>query len=193
MSSIQSPRIRGRLRNLVREHAWPSFVIFAMSLSFWLVFSGKFDAVHVGFGVLSAALVAVLTREVERLGTRVDRQGREIPVFTFSVSWPRFFAYLPWLLGQIFIASVQIAYVIVHPRLPISPVVIRFDTRLRGDLARTTLGNSITLTPGTITLDVEGGEFTVHALIRDAADQVLSRTMEERVARAIGRPGEPGA
>src|SRR3972149_9600873 len=115
MSSIQSPRIRGRLHNLAREHAWPSFVIFAMSLSFWLVFSGKFDVVHVGFGVLSAALVAVLTREVGRLGTSGDRRGREIPVFTFSVSWPRFLAYIPWLLGQIFISSVQIAYVVVNP------------------------------------------------------------------------------
>jgi len=153
---------------------------------FWLVFSGKFDAVHLASGVLSAALVAVLTRGMGRLGTRVDHQGRGIPVFTFSVSWGRFFAYLPWLLGQIVVASMQVAYVIVHPRLPISPVVIRFDTRLRGDLARATFGNSITLTPGTITLDVEGDEFTVHALTRDAADQVLSRAMEARVARAIG-------
>ena len=171
----------------MREQGRPFLITFSALLGFWLILSGHWDVLRIAFGVVSAALVAILTRDVERLGTRTDARGRERPVFTFSLSWPRFVAYLPWLLGEIVLANLQIAWVIVHPRLPIAPVVVRFRTRLQGDLARTTFGNSITLTPGTITLDVEGDEFVVHALTRDAARQVLSRAMERRVARAFGQ------
>ncbi|MFQ5828458.1 MAG: Na+/H+ antiporter subunit E [Candidatus Methylomirabilia bacterium] len=170
---------RGRLK--------PFFVMFSGLFAFWLVLSGHYDVQHVGFGVLCAALVALLTRDLERIGTRVDPRGELSPTFTFSLPWPRFLAYLPWLLGQIIIANLQIAYVILHPRLPIAPEVVRFPTALRGDLAQTALGNSITLTPGTLTLDVGGDEFVVHALTHEAARQVLSRTMERRVARAFGQ------
>ena len=157
-----------------------------MSLGFWLVFSGQLDALHVGAGVLSAALVAVLSRDLERLGTRHDARGRPVPVFTFSVHWGRFAVYLAWLLGQVIVANLQVAFIVLHPRLPISPTVVRFRTRLPGDLGRTTFGNSITLTPGTITLDVEGDRLVIHALTRASAQQVLTRAMERRVARALG-------
>ncbi|MBI2878653.1 MAG: Na+/H+ antiporter subunit E [Candidatus Rokubacteria bacterium] len=171
----------------MRERVWPFAVTASTLFAFWLLLSGRLDAEHIGFGVFSAALVAVLTREVERIGVRTDARGRRVPVFTFSIPWPRFLAYLPWLIGQVILANLQVAYVILHPRLPIAPVVVRFPTRLQGDLARATLGNSITLTPGTITIDVDGEEFVVHALTREAAREVLSRTMEKRVARAFGQ------
>lgn len=187
MSSAKPAQRRRDTSDLARERVWPFVVVFSGLLAFWLLLSGHLDAEHLGFGVFSAALVAVLTRGVERIGTGVDRRGRRVPIFTFSVPWPRFVAYLPWLIGQIVIANLQVASVVLHPRLPITPVVVRFPTRLRGDLAQTTLGNSITLTPGTITLDVDGEEFVVHALTREAAREVLSRKMERRVARAFGQ------
>ena len=163
----------------------PSAIIFLISLGFWLVFSGQLDALHLGAGVLSAALVAVLARDLAGIGTRLDARGRRVPVFTFSVHWGRFAVYLIWLLGQVIVANLQVAFIVLHPRLPISPTVVRFRTRLPGDLGRTTFGNSITLTPGTITLDVEDDKFVVHALTRAGAEQVLTRAMERRVARAL--------
>lgn len=172
---------------VVREQGRPFLIMFSALLVFWLVLSGRWDPLHIAYGAVSAALVAVLGRDVGRLGTRTDARGRERPVFTFSFPWPRFVAYLPWLLGEIVLANLQIAAVLLHPRLPIAPAVVRFRTRLQGDLARTTLGNSITLTPGTVTLDVEGDEFVVHALTRDAARQLRDRGMERRVARAFGQ------
>lgn len=173
-------------RDIVRERLWPGGVIFVTLLAFWFILSGHFDALHIAYGVVSATIVVALTGGLERLGTRVDAAGRALPVFTFSLPWPRFLAYLPWLLGQIIIANLQIAAVILHPRLPIAPTMVRFRTRLRGDLARAAFGNSITLTPGTITLDVDGDEFVVHALTRGAARALLTQTMERRVARACG-------
>lgn len=175
------------MRDRARERVWPSVVMFVGLFSLWVVLSGQLDALHLSFGAISAALVLVLTRNVERIGARIDRRGRRVPMFTFSFPWLGFFLYLPWLLGQMVIANLQIAYVILHPRLPIAPTVVRFPAELQGDLARTTLGNSITLTPGTITVDVVGEEFAVHALTREAARQVLSRAMERRVARAFGQ------
>lgn len=181
-------RYSGGARDLARERLWPAFVIFSASLAFWFVLSGRFDALHVGFGVLCAALVARLTRGVERIGTRVGEGGRARPIFTFSLAWPRFVAYLVWLIGQVIVANIQIASVVLHPRLPIAPTVVRFRTRLGGELAQSAFGNSITLTPGTVTVDVVDDEFVVHALTAGAAHQLLSRTMERRVARAIDRP-----
>jgi multicomponent Na+:H+ antiporter subunit E len=167
---------------MLRERA----ALFVICLGFWLVFSGQLDALHLAAGVLSAALVAALARDLARLGTRTDARGRRVPVFTFSIPWPRFALYLPWLLWEMILANLQIAYVILHPRLPISPTLVRFRTRLPGDLGRTTFANSITLTPGTITVDVEGDEFVVHALTRSGAEDLLTREMERRVARALG-------
>lgn len=164
----------------------PSAIIFLISLGFWLVFSGQLDALHLGAGVLSAALVAVLARDLAGIGTRLDARGRRVPVFTFSVHWGRFAVYLVWLLGQVIVANLQVAFIVLHPRLPISPTVVRFRTHLPGDLGRTTFGNSITLTPGTITLDVEDDQFVVHALTRAGAEQMLTRAMELQVARALG-------
>lgn len=54
------------------------------------------------------------------------------------------------------VANVQVARLVLDPRLPIDPVVVRYEAPFSGDLAITTLGNSITLTPGTVTLDVAG-------------------------------------
>jgi multicomponent Na+:H+ antiporter subunit E len=94
---------------------------------------------------------------------------------------PRFLAYVPWLLKEIVVANIQVARLVLDPRLPIDPVVVRFNTRLSTDLARTTFANSITLTPGPVTLDVEGSELVVHALTTAMAD-LAGGTMERRIA-----------
>ena len=82
--------------------------------------------------------------------------------------------YVPWLAWQIFLASVQVARIVLSPKMSLSPVVFRFEEKLPHNLARTTLANSITLTPGTVTLDVLGDEFVVHALNRESAEELQS-------------------
>ena len=67
----------------------------------------------------------------------------------------------------------------------IRPQVIRFRTTLKSDMARVAFGNSITLTPGTITLDIQDGEFHVHALSKKAAQSVLTGDMESRVRQVF--------
>ena len=73
---------------------------------------------------------------------------------------------------------------ILDPRLPIDPRVVRVRALQQRHAARVLFANSITLTPGTVSIDVEGDDIVVHALTREAGDEVLAGEMNRRVARA---------
>ena len=78
------------------------------------------------------------------------------------------------------------AVILAHPRLPITPTVIHIPTRLTGELELTTLGSSITLTPGTVTIDVVDGALVVHALTAAAAEEAGDGAMERRIEWTFG-------
>jgi multicomponent Na+:H+ antiporter subunit E len=147
---------------------------------FWVLLSGYFDAFHIVTGILSSLLVAWLSHDLffseeEDLRTEVFRLGR-------------FIKYLPWLFYEILRANLDVAYRTLHPRMPINPRLISFKFDVREERGVTTLANSITLTPGTVTVGVdEDGEFTVHALSEEAATDLLSGMMSRQV-RAIRNP-----
>lgn len=133
--------------------------LFVVCFVLWLLLSGHWDAVHVGLGAAAAALVAWLNH------------GEE-DVTPLAQALPRMAWYVPWLLVEIVRANLAVMRIVLDPRLPIDPVVVRVSVPLPGALAVTTLANSITLTPGTITLDAEDGELTVHALEPGSADGI---------------------
>jgi multicomponent Na+:H+ antiporter subunit E len=147
----------------------------------WVMLSGKLDPVHLGFGAVSVALAAWLTRDL-RLAQTLTLRQRPLGHMRLgsAVRYPF------WLLKEIALANVQIAKLILDPRLPIDPVVVRFDSRLEASLAHVLLANSITLTPGTFTIDVRDGVFTVHALTTDAASATALGAMRGRVAAVFG-------
>ncbi|MBI4011476.1 MAG: Na+/H+ antiporter subunit E [Candidatus Rokubacteria bacterium] len=152
----------------------PTLLVFSVCFAFWLALSGSAAPLHLIFGAVSSAAVAWVNRDLEMVSVAA------------RIS-PRFLAYLPWLLREIAVANIQVVRLVLHPRLPVDPVVVRFETTLRGDLARTTFANSITLTPGTVTLDVEGSEFVVHAVTRGMAD-LAGGMMERRIAAVFEEP-----
>jgi multicomponent Na+:H+ antiporter subunit E len=99
--------------------------------------------------------------------------------------------YSTWLVGQICLSSIQVARVVLSPRMELRPAMFRFVHRLPHGLARTTLANSITLTPGTVTIDLVGDEFLVHTLIEDYAAGLSGNepnNMKERVERLFAPP-----
>jgi multicomponent Na+:H+ antiporter subunit E len=161
-----------------------ALVLFLVAL--WLVFSGKFDALHLGYGVVSIVLVTVMCRGL--LTGPVDRPEND--VFP-RVRWLRALAYPWWLLAQIMVSNLQVAALILHPRLPVRPILLEFRSGLQSDLARLALGNSITLTPGTLTLLVEDDVFLVHALHSDLASGLLNGLMQHKVAAVFGEPQLP--
>ena len=97
--------------------------------------------------------------------------------------------YIPWLLYEIFLANLHILYLVFHPRMMelIDPKIIRFRSKLKKDFSLVTFANSITLTPGTITVYVSiDGNFHVHAIDKKSGD-ALPGEMEDRVAEMEAR------
>lgn len=152
--------------------------VFILLLLFWVIMSGMFDAFHFSLGLICCALVTYFSS-----GLIFPEKSR---------SWTKglvgMLAYSPWLFKEILLANLHVAWIILHPRMldKIDPHLIRFNTSLKSPLAKVTLAQSITLTPGTITVNVHEDEFTVFALTRATAE-ALPGEMEQRVARALER------
>ena len=145
----------------------------------WLVLSGKFDVFHLALGIVSSAIVSFASGDMLFSGRKTKRLPRQ---------WMRFITYVPWLLYQIFRANMHVMRLVFHPRMMdlINPQMVKFNSRLNSEMARFIYANSITLTPGTITVYVSlYGKYTVHA-IDDASAQGLPGEMESRVAAIFG-------
>jgi len=162
-----------------KKHINVFLLTFLIMFGLWILLSGKFDAFHLGLGVISCAIVAYFSGDLLFESPKIK---------TLPGSWVRFARYLPWLLYQIFIANLHILYLSFHPRMMdlIDPRIIKFRSRLQSDFSLVTFANSITLTPGTITVYVSmDGGFSVHAIDKKSREG-LPGEMEERVARAFG-------
>jgi multicomponent Na+:H+ antiporter subunit E len=148
--------------------------------------SGHFDALHLGAGAAISFIIALAT---ERLWALPPAIGPTIRRPFEDLRWGRGLLYLGWLILEIGLSGAQVAYLVLHPRLPIDPKFVRFRTRLPHTLARLTLANSITLTPGTVTLEVEEDDFVVHALTPKSAQTIATSEMQDRVAGIFGPAG----
>jgi multicomponent Na+:H+ antiporter subunit E len=162
--------------------------------TFWVVLSGKFDGFHLGLGAASAICIALGTRRLLVLPPPIGVEHRH-PMDV--VPWVRLLVYIPWLAWQIVLSAAQVALVVLHPKMPIQPSLVRFRVTLPHAMAQLTLSTSITMTPGTITLDVQDDEFLVHALTHRSANDLLpphgSGAMQSRVASlyAAAQPTSP--
>ena len=153
---------------------------------FWLFLSGHYDIMHVSFGIFSVILVTFINYPIRRHLYALEEHSP-----TLKLSIRRLIFYIPWLLWQIVIASLQVAYVVLHPRCPIDPALLRFKTRLGNTSSKVILGNSITLTPGTITLEINQDEFLVHALMDISSTGIIDGTLPGQVAKLYERtPGQ---
>lgn len=152
------------------------FLTFFILLGIWLLLSGKFDRVHISLGIVSCLIVAFLSSDL--LFTSSETKG-------MTVTCLRFLQYIPWLLYQVFLANIHLLYLAFHPRMIdlIDPEIIRFKSKLKSNISLLTFANSITLTPGTITIYVSVyGDFQVHAIDKPSG-QSLPGEMEARVRR----------
>jgi len=161
----------------VAKPAWRySLALGCVLFAVWLAWSGHFVPFLIGMGALSAVLVVVLGRRM----AIVDREGAPLELTL------RTLGYLPWLALEVVKANLDVARRIVHPRLPIRPHLIRVQAGQRTDLGRTIYANSITLTPGTVSVDVQGTTIVVHALSDEAARGVTDGAMDRRVSGVEG-------
>ena len=138
----------------------------------WLILSGQYDPFHVGLGLVMSFGVAWLN------SGHADSPSRPLPVL--RILW-----YLPWLLGRIVQSSLHVTALILHPALPIAPKLIHYRTTLQDQAAVVLLGNSITLTPGTITAEVNPHELIVHAVDDASGHDLLSHRLEQKIAHVF--------
>ncbi len=144
----------------------------------WLLWSGHTDPLLLGLGAVSCGLVLWLS-------LRLEIVHRESEPYHLGY---RPLLYVPWLLWEIAKANLRVAAVICHPRLPISPSLLRVPASQHTELGQAIYANSITLTPGTISLDVRDGHILVHALTEQSARSLETGEMDRRVAR-LEEPG----
>ena len=159
--------------------------IFGLTYLFYLAVGGFAGGPDLVTGAISAGVVALsLSRVAFREEPTLDRTGLRIA---------RTFVFLPVLLWEIVKANFVIAYLILHPRLPIDPSMGTVETATEEGLERMALANSITLTPGTLTVDVRDRAFTIHSLTAGARADVERGRLERLVAWVFHgkRPEEP--
>ncbi|MCB2100370.1 MAG: Na+/H+ antiporter subunit E [Rhodobacterales bacterium] len=141
----------------------------------WLLLSGLFDPLLLTLGVLSVIVVVAVALRMDV----IDHEGHPIHLTVRGLT------YWPWLLWEIVKANVDVAKVILARDLPIEPTEICVKAGQADELGHTIYANSITLTPGTVSLDVEDGLITVHALTQQAAADLSTGEMDRRVTELV--------
>lgn len=162
-----------------RGYVLPVIHAIALALfyfAFWLLLSGYFTPMLLGFGVISCGLVFLFAH---RMGVG-DRE---------ALPWGQLRAiasYWPWLIVEIVKSNIDVIKRILDPALPINPTIIRYQTSHHTDMGRVIYANSVTLTPGTITLRLEGDEVEVHVLARELAVDLAGSEMDRRTRALEG-------
>ena len=138
----------------------------------WLLWSGFFNPLMLVLGGFSCALVLLVAYRMHLFDSDV-----------FALRFTsRLFRFWIWLGREIVRSGLEVTRTVLHPRLPISPTVAKFDSRCEHPVDRVILGNSITLTPGTLTLQIDKQNFVVHALNEQGARAILEGEMDRRVS-----------
>lgn len=139
-------------------------------MALWLLWSGLYYPLFIAFGLVSTALVLWVVHRMDV----ADREG-----FPLHLGF-RTFRYWPWLVKEIMKSNVDVTRRVLSPSLPISPCVFEVEAQQHSALGRTIFANSITLTPGTVSMSIDGSRITVHALTEETKAAVLEGEMNRR-------------
>ena len=145
----------------------------------WLLLSGHLaEPLLLGLGLASVLLVVGTVHRMEVL----DPEGHPVHL------GPRALLYWPWLLKEILLANIDVGKAILGLRGEVRPTVFQVRASQKSELGRVVYANSITLTPGTVTIAVDGDRLTIHALTPGAVEGLEGGEMDRRVSR-IEEPG----
>lgn len=151
-------------------------LVAALFAATWVLWSGVYVPLILILGALSCVVVTILAVRIGFIDSEVYALhfGRRLP------------AYWLWLFKEIVKSNFKVARAVLSPRLPIEPTVISVDAQDLDPVSQATLANSITLTPGTLSTDVDRGLIEVHCLTREIADELREGEMRRRVAALSG-------
>ncbi len=142
----------------------------------WLLFSGIYTPLLMGLGAISCLAVVGIAHRMDV----VDHEG--LPI---HLGW-RAVWYWMWLAGEIVQANIDVARRILDPKMPIDPVLVTVKASQSSELGLVIHANSITLTPGTVSIRVTGDSILVHAVATELAEDVQSGAMDRRVTAMEG-------
>jgi len=148
-----------------------ALALLAILAAAWLLWSGIYKPLLLGLGTFSCVLSVYVAY---RVGFFRGTTGLHVI--------PKLPGYWLWLIGEIARSSVEVMRIVLNPKLPISPTVVEFDAAPKGLIGQVTLGNAITLSPGTITLDVFENRLRVHCLTKEGAASLESGEANRRTA-----------
>ncbi|WP_135078074.1 Na+/H+ antiporter subunit E [Terasakiella sp. SH-1] len=153
-----------------------SISLWVFLYAFWFLLSGHTEPLLLVFGAISCTLVVYIARRMDV----IDHEGHPSHI---SI---KIIPYWIWLCWEIVKANVDVAKVILSPKLPISPVMFKAKASQKRELGQVIYANSITLTPGTVTVGLEDGVLEIHALTKEGAEGVLTGDMDRRVCMVKG-------
>ena len=147
-----------------------SISLFVILLILWLLMSGHYSLLIISLGIISSALCVYLAKRANI----IDNEG--LPLLFF----PRLSNYLLWLFKEIFNSNIATAKVIITNK--IDPEIFTIKVSQLSEVGKATYANSITLTPGTVTTQIDKDTFEVHALNSDFGDDVRKGEMDKKVS-----------
>tara|TARA_Y100001970_G_scaffold226479_1_gene280049 strand:- start:17120 stop:17614 length:495 start_codon:yes stop_codon:yes gene_type:complete len=152
---------------------------FILLVPFWFLMSGKFDMFHVVLGIISITIVSLWFGNILIQSPKKSFPARLGEIFNFI-------PYLFWLLIEIVKSNIHVIKISLSPNIKsrINPQLVTFKTSLKKDFSKFILANSITLTPGTVTVRISDSEFLIHALTDEVASG-LPGDMESKVAKVF--------
>ena len=147
----------------------------------WVIFNGRITFEIIIAGIIISLLLDLFVQKVIGLNLNVRGLIRFLKIFPDAV----FYGIV--LLIEIIKANLLISKLVLAPEIKVEPCLVKFNTPLKTDIARVALANSITLTPGTITISLEGNELLVHALDREIARGLQNSIFERLLSRMEAR------
>lgn len=156
-------------------------LLFLLGFIAWALLNWMPDWQHLVVGIFVAAFVAYMTG---------DFFIKRLDVLTHATRYLWFFYYVPIFIWECFKANIDVAFRVIHPALPIHPGIVKVKTSLTSDTALTFLANSITLTPGTLTVDIdkENGFLYIHWIeVRHKDIEKATKVIVERFERILKR------
>lgn len=144
-------------------------------MAVWLLFSGIYTPLIISFGIVSCIVVVFIARRMDV----IDHEG--LPVHL----GPRILFYWGWLVGEIVKSNIDVALCVLFPKKYLKPSFFVTKLTQKSDLGKVIYANSITLTPGTVTVDLHEDKVLVHALTQNTADGVKSGDMDRRVTKVM--------
>ena len=155
----------------------PYIIPFLLLSVTWFLLSGHYDSLINAFGAGSCLAVVLIAWRMDKIG---DDRGEYLLGF-------RVILYLPWLVLEIIKSNFHIAQVVLSPNMPIRRRLLKVKANQRSILGKVVHANSITLTPGTITLDLCNDNLLIHALTKESAQGVLDGVIDRKVTALEGR------